>query len=139
MRALFDSIDCYSLPVSDLDAAIAFYGGALGHELVWRDATAAGLRMPNTGAELVLHTEHRPAETDLLVESVPEAVQRFVAAGGEVVAGPFEIRIGLCAVLRDPWQNPLVILDQSKGLLKTDADNIVVGLQVRGTAGAKQR
>ena len=131
MPALFDKIDCYSVPVADLDGAIRFYCGSLGHELIWRDATGAGLRLPNTDAELVLHTDHRPAETDLLVDSVPEAIQRFVAAGGSVVVGPFEIRIGLCAVLQDPWQNRLVILDQSKGLLQTDGDKTVIGLQAR--------
>ncbi len=131
MPALFDKIDCFSIPVTDLDAALLFYVGSLGHELIWRDATAAGLRLPNTDAELVLHTDKRPIETDLLVESVPEAIQRFVTAGGSVVVGPFEIRIGLCAVLQDPWQNRLVILDQSKGLLQTDGDKTVIGLQAR--------
>jgi predicted enzyme related to lactoylglutathione lyase len=126
VAALFRKIDCHSVPVNDLDAAIAFYGGALGHELIWRDGGAAGLRLPESEAELVLHTDARPIETDLLVESVPDAIARFVAAGGTLLAGPFEIRIGLCAVLRDPWQNPLVILDQSKGLLRTDADGRVI-------------
>jgi predicted enzyme related to lactoylglutathione lyase len=134
MPALFDKIDCFSIPVTDLDAALLFYVGSLGHELIWRDATAAGLRLPNTDAELVLHTDKRPIETDLLVDSVPEAIQRFVTAGGSVVAGPFEIRIGLCAVVQDPWQNRLVILDQSKGLLKTDADKTVIGLEARSEA-----
>jgi len=30
-------------------------------------------------------------------------------------------------VLEDPWGNPLVLLDASKGLLKTDADGNVIG------------
>jgi len=127
--ALFRKVDCHSLPVADLDAAIAFYSGALGHELIWRDGTAAGLRLPDTDAELVLHTDQRPIERDLLVSSVPAAIESFVRAGGKVVTGPFEIRIGLCAVLEDPWQNPLVILDQSKGGLTTNADKTVVGLE----------
>ena len=73
------------------------------------------------------------AATDLLVESVPDAIERFVAAGGTLLVGPFDIRIGLCAVLWDPWQNPLVILDQSKGLLRTDAAGRVIGLDTRRT------
>jgi catechol 2,3-dioxygenase-like lactoylglutathione lyase family enzyme len=121
MEPVFRKIDCLSLPVPNLDEALAFYQGAIGHELVWRDETAAGLRLPDDDAELVLHVAARPAEVDLLVESVPVAVQALTAAGAELVAGPFEIRIGLCAVLRDPWKNPLVILDSSKGLLKVDA------------------
>lgn len=82
--------------------------------------------MPDSDAELVLHTNRRPLETDLLVESVPEAIEQFVRAGGSVVVEPFEIRIGLCAVLEDPWANRLVILDSSKGQLRTDAAKNVV-------------
>lgn len=125
---LFRKVDCHSIPVANLDAALAFYCDRLGHELIWRDATAAGLKLPDTDAELVLHTENRPVETDLLVTSVPDAIAKFVDAGGRVVAGPFEIRIGLCAVLEDPWQNRLVILDSSKGHLRTDAaKNVLAG------------
>ena len=128
MTALFRKVDCHSIPVANLEAALAFYRDGLGHELIWRDAAAAGLRLPDSEAELVLHTDERPVETDLLVASVPAAIERFVQAGGQVVAGPFEIRIGLCAVLEDPWQNRLVILDSSKGQLSTDAEGNIIGL-----------
>jgi hypothetical protein len=40
--------------------------------------------------------------------------------------GPFEIRIGLCAVVMDPWDNVLVLLDASKGLLEVDENRNVV-------------
>jgi lactoylglutathione lyase len=126
MTALFRKVDCHSIPVADLDAALAFYRDGLGHELIWRDASAAGLRLPDSDTELVLHTGKRPIETDLLVASVPAAISRFVDAGGKVVAGPFEIRIGLCAVVEDPWHNQLVILDLSKGYLRTDAEGNVI-------------
>ena len=127
MTPLFTKVDCHSIPVSDLDAALTFYRDSLGHELIWRDAKAAGLRLPDSDAELVLHTDERPIETDLLVASVPAAIERFVQAGGRVVEGPFEIRIGLCAVIEDPWQNRLVILDSSKGQLRTDASGNIIG------------
>ncbi len=53
--------------------------------------------------------------------SIPsEALARFASAGGKVLAGPFEIQIGLCAVVSDPWENVLVILDASKGPLQLD-------------------
>jgi lactoylglutathione lyase len=84
------------------------------------------LRLPGSDAELVLRTEKRPIETDLLVASVPAAISRFVEAGGKVVAGPFEIRIGLCAVIEDPRHNRPVILDSSKGYLRTDAEGNVI-------------
>lgn len=124
---LFLKIDCYSVPVPDLDQALAFYSDRLGHELIWRSKTAAGLRLPESNAELVLSAENRPAETDLQVADVRAAVQRFRQAGGEIVAGPFEIQIGLCAVVKDPWGNHLVLLDTSKGLLKTDENGNVTG------------
>src|SRR6185369_12943248 len=111
---LFQKVDCLSIPVPDLDAALAFYSGHLGHELIWRSTKAAGLRLPGSNAELVLHTGDRSMETDLAVESVPEALARFRSAGGKLLAGPFEIEIGLCAVVSDPWDNTLVILDASR-------------------------
>jgi lactoylglutathione lyase len=115
---LFKRADCLSIPVSNLDAALAFYSAKLGHELIWRSSTAAGLRLPGSNAELVLHTGDRPLETDLAVDSVPEALVRFTSAGGKILRGPFEIQIGRCAVVADPWNNVLVILDASKGTLQ---------------------
>jgi predicted enzyme related to lactoylglutathione lyase len=126
--ALFRKVDCLALPVPDLDAALAFYA-QLGHELIWRTPTAAGLRLPDSDAELVLQTERPGPETDLLVEAVGAAVERFVAAGGRIVVEPFDIAIGRCAVVLDPWGNTLVLLDSSKGHLVTDAEGNVTGTQ----------
>ena len=123
---LFRKIDCLSIPVPDLDAAVAFYSANLGHELIWRSRMAVGLRLPGSNAELVLHADNRPMEADLAVDSVPEALERFTSAGGTVLTGPFEIQIGLCAVVSDPWNNVLVILDASKGPLKTDENKRVI-------------
>ena len=123
---LFQRIDCLALPVDDVEAAVGFYRG-LGHELIWRTPTAAGLRLQNCGAELVVQSERPRAETDLAVEAVGPAVARFVAAGGRVVVEPFEIQIGQCAVVADPWGNHLVILDSSKGRLVTDESGNVTG------------
>ena len=132
MSALFQKIDCLSLPVPDLDAALAFYSDELGHELIWRTDVAAGMRLPRSEAELVLHTDDRPMETDLTVESVPDALARLTAAGARVLAGPFEIQIGLCAVVADPWDNVLVLLDTSKGLLRVDERGNVIGNELGG-------
>ncbi len=123
---LFRKVDCLSLPVSDIEAALAFYRDKLGHSLIWRTRAAAGLRLPDSNAELVLHTDHRPPETDLTVESAADAAKRFVDAGGSIVNGPFEIKIGQCVVVKDPWGNQLVLLDTTKGLLKTDSEGNVV-------------
>jgi predicted enzyme related to lactoylglutathione lyase len=132
MPALFRKLDCLSLPVDDLDRALAFYCDALGHTLIWRDERAAGLRLPDSDAELVLHLDPRPQETDLLVDSVPEAIARFVEAGGRLLHGPFPIPIGRCAVVADPWGNTLVILDASAGLLRTDEAGRITGHEPPG-------
>lgn len=126
VEPLFLKVDCHSLPVPDLDAGISFYA-SLGQELIWRDDVAAGMRLPDSNAELVLHTDDRPIETDFSVASVPAAIERFVKAGGTLVHGPFDIRIGKCAVLLDLWKNPIVILDNSKGLLAVDEEGKVTG------------
>jgi len=54
---LFRRVDCLRIAVPDLAAALAFYRDGLGHELIWRSSTAAGLRLPESSAEIVLHTE----------------------------------------------------------------------------------
>ena len=124
---MFRKLDNYLLPVSDLDAAIAFYRDRLGHALIWRDAEAAGFALPETEAELVVHLRIGP-ETDLLVDDADAAFADFLEAGGEAVQPPFDIAIGRCARVRDPFGNVLVMLDQSKGTLTTDAERNVTGV-----------
>jgi lactoylglutathione lyase len=125
--ALIRKVDCVRLYVPDLEAGLAFYRDQLGHELIWRTGTAAGLRLPESEAELVLQTEEQRQEVDLLVDSADEAAAWVKQAGGKVIVPPFDIQVGRCVVLEDPWGNPLVLLDLSKGLLKTDADGNVIG------------
>ncbi len=86
--------------------------------MIWRTETAAGLRLPESDAELVLQTEEQRQEVDLLVNSADEAAKFIEQAGGKVIVPPFDIQIGRCVVLEDPWGNPLVLLDTSKGSLK---------------------
>ncbi len=113
---LVRKVDCIRLAVDDLGTAIAFYE-SLGHELIWRRRAAAGLRLPESDAELVLQTEEPGMEVDLLVGDAVQAATRFVAAGGTLVSGPREIEVGRCVVVADPWGNPLVLLDMSRGPL----------------------
>ncbi len=124
---LFQKVDCIRLYVPDLDAGLAFYRDRMGHALIWRAAHEAGLRLPGSEAELVLQDERPGLEVDFTVASADEAAARWVAAGGKVLAGPFDIRIGRCVVVADPWGNPLVFLDMSKGLLITDAEGNIIG------------
>ena len=125
--ALIRKVDCVRLYVPDLEAGLTFYRDQLGHELIWRTATAAGLRLPETDAELVIQTEEQRQEIDLLVDSADEAAKFIQQAGGKVIVPPFDIQIGRCVVVEDPWSNPLVLLDMSKGSLTTDAEGNVTG------------
>jgi predicted enzyme related to lactoylglutathione lyase len=119
-EAVFRKIDCHMLTAADLDAAIDFYQNRLGQTLIWRSDEAAGFNLPDTDAELVVH-KRLARETDLLVKNVRDALERLVAAGASCIRGPFDIAIGKCAVVRDPFGNVLTILDQSRGKLKIDA------------------
>jgi len=124
---LIRKVDCVQIPVPDLDAGLAFYREQLGHQIVWRTERAVGLRLPETDAEIVLQIERPSIEINLMVASVDVAVTRIIDAGGSVVVAPFDIQIGRCVVVQDPWGTQLILLDASKGLLVTDATGNVVG------------
>lgn len=111
----------------DLDAGLAFYRDKLGHRVVWRSATAAGLRLAEGGAELVLQTERPEKEIDLLVDDADAAAARFVSAGGSVTQPAFDIAIGRCVVVEDPWGNELVLVDDRNGALVAGTDGSIVG------------
>ena len=127
--ALLKKVDCIRLRVPDLETGLAFYRDRLGHELIWRSDKAAGLRMPDSDAELVLQSDDPGPEVDFLVASADAAVDRFVAAGGQVVLAPFDIQIGRAAVVADPWGNRYILLDMSKGALLTDERGNIMGNQ----------
>jgi predicted enzyme related to lactoylglutathione lyase len=126
MDPLLRKVDCVQIPVPDLDAGLCFYRDGLGLELKWRHATQAGLRLGDT--ELVLQTERPGLETDFLVDSAEEAIRWVEAAGGRVLSAPEDIPVGRVVVVADPFGNPLVLLDLSKGTFRTDHDGTVTGV-----------
>ena len=91
---LFRKIDCLQIPVPDLEAGLAFYRDRLGHELIWRTDTSAGLRLPGSDTEIVVQTEREEMEANLAVASTDEAVVTIREAGGRVIVQPFDIPIG---------------------------------------------
>jgi predicted enzyme related to lactoylglutathione lyase len=127
-HGLLRKVDCVQVPVPDLDSGLAFYRDRLGHELIWRSETAAGLRLADSDGEVVLQTERPHGEVDFLVDSVDQAVTQFARAGGTVQSAPFDIPVGRVAVVVDPFGNPLTILDLTKGRYVTDADGNVTGV-----------
>ena len=110
VRPLFRDVDCVQIPVPDLESGLAFYRDVLGHPVLWRTPTAAGLSLPNSAAELVIQTERPELEPNLSIGSADEAARRFVEAGGALLVEPFDIAIGRCAVVQDPWGNRLELL-----------------------------
>jgi predicted enzyme related to lactoylglutathione lyase len=127
--AVLRDVDCVRIPVPDLESGLAFYRDRLGHEVIWRTGTDAGLRLPGGGTELVLQTGRSEPGVDFLVDSVPEAVGAVRDAGGTVLVEPFDIPVGRVAVVADPFGNPLSILDLSKGRYLTGPDGTVVGVE----------
>lgn len=123
---LLRKFDCVRLYVSDLDSGLAFYRERLGHKVIWRTEHQVGLQMPDSESEIVLHTDPKEPEIDFLVDSADSAAERFQAAGGTIVIPSFDIQIGRCVVVRDPWGNEYVLLDMSRGPLRTDADGKVI-------------
>jgi predicted enzyme related to lactoylglutathione lyase len=78
----------------------------------------AGLDFPRTpGSELVLHSDPDiPAfDVNYAVEDVMAALAILEKAGCRVMAGPFPIAIGNCAVVTDPFGNNLTLVDMTKG------------------------
>ncbi len=129
MSGLLRKVDAVTVRVPDLDSGLAFYRHQLGHELVWRndEIGQAGLRLPDSETELVLATELDYAPS-WLVDSADEAVEQIASRGGRLVTAPFDIPVGRCAVVEDPFGNVLVLLDLSKGLYTTDDHGTVTGV-----------
>ena len=74
--------------------------------------------MSETDAEIVLHDNDAPPKeisVHYLVDDVLQAVDTLAKQGCIIRAEPFDIAIGKCAVIEDPFGNTLAILDMTKG------------------------
>lgn len=114
-------IDCVMLRVEDVPAAMRYYADVFGLRPVWWDEESAGMAFPETDAEIVLHCKTdipSPAEAYYLVDDVLTAVDTLAAKGCRILTAPFDIAIGKCAVIADPFGVRLCILDLTKGPLK---------------------
>ena len=110
-------IDCVMVRVGDLAAAVDFYSQVFGLRRLWQDESSVGMGMPDTDAEVVLHTMNLPHDRSVhyLVDDVLAAVSTYEQRGCVVREPPFNIAIGRCAVLEDPFGNAVCILDMSTG------------------------
>ena len=135
---LLQKVDAVTVRVPDLDSGLRFYRDALGHELKWRDDQLgqAALWLPGSDTEIVLSTELEYAP-NWLVASADEAARAIEAAGGAMVAGPFEIPVGQVTVAADPFGNTLILVDLSKGRYVTGKDGRVTGVSGAGQPGGR--
>lgn len=69
--------------------------------------------------QIVLTTEHG-YEPNWLVSSADEAAAEIERSGGKILAPAFDIPVGRVAVVTDPFDNVLVLVDLSKGTYDTD-------------------
>lgn len=111
-------IDCVMIRVNDVEAAAGYYARVFGLQPQWSGDDSIGLALPETDAEIVLHNDPdipSAAEVHYLVDDVIEAVAHFALHGCQVLVAPFDITIGKCAVISDPFNTRLCILDMTKG------------------------
>jgi lactoylglutathione lyase len=126
-RSLFRGVDCVQLYASNLQEGIDYYCNGLGLKMIWKTDSAAGLGLDESVTEVVIQNKRQEQEIDFKVDSVVEAIVEIQKAGGQIVYGPFDIQIGKCAVVEDPWKNKYTILDATKGTFVTDKNGNIVG------------
>lgn len=124
---IFKDVDCIHLQVANLEDGLAFYQDQFGAQVLWRTDTACGLGTENGSTEIVLSTEDLTT-VDLKVDDVTDALEKFISAGGKLLDGPFDIDVGKCAVVTDPWGNEYCLLDTTKGTYDTNSDGSVSGV-----------
>lgn len=127
MNPPFNHIDCIRIYVPNLTEGFDYYHTKLGFPLVWKTDKGMGFLLNDGITELVIQNEDKYQETDIKVESVIDTVEVIKNAGGKIIKGPFDIKIGKCAVIEDPWGNAMVILDTTKGTFVTDAEGNIIG------------
>ncbi|GAC1349777.1 MAG: hypothetical protein NVS2B12_32810 [Ktedonobacteraceae bacterium] len=121
MQIMLRKIDCVMIQVDDLEAAKTYYMDVFGLRPRWRQEDSIGLAFPETDAEIVLHNKpDMPSrmEVHYLVDDVVAAAVQYVAKGCHLLVEPFDITIGKCAVIEDPFGVHLCILDMTKGPLE---------------------
>ena len=129
---MFHKVDCIRIKVPNLEEGLRYYHHHLGHEIIWKTPKAIGLRLIKGDSEIIIHTTEEGVEVDFMVENVESTLEIIISGGGKVIKGPFEIDIGKCAVIQDPWGNEYVILDSMKGNYTVDKNQEVIGVEKKG-------
>jgi predicted enzyme related to lactoylglutathione lyase len=115
---MLKKIDCVMIRVDDVAAAEKFYSEVFGLKALWREAGSVGMALPEANAEIVLHNNaaipHK-VEVHYLVDNVVAAVKYYAENGCRVLAPPFDVLIGKCAVIQDPFDTTICLLDLTSG------------------------
>ena len=127
-KPLLEYVDCIRCSVPDIETGLKFYRDELGLELAWKLKDYAGLLMPETKTEIVLDSHQHQPEIFFRVRSVDKAVKQITTAGGKVIVPLYEIEVGFCAAVEDPFGNRFVLMDTSKGVFVTDTQGNVTGI-----------
>ena len=115
---MLKKIDCVMIRVGDVAAAEKFYSEVFGLKPLWREDGAVGMRMSETDAEIVLHNSGEipnKVEVHYLVDDVVTAVNSYAEKGCRVLVAPFDVLIGKCAVIQDPFETTICLLDLTSG------------------------
>jgi len=85
-----------------LEEAAGFYARVYGLRRLRQDESAVGMAMPETDAEIVLHTMDLPPELSVyyLVDDVATAVAAYRRQGCAVRTPPFDVPVGRARCLR---------------------------------------
>ena len=111
-------VDCVMIRVDSLEAAAAYYRDVFGLRPNWSDDVSIGLKFAESDTEIVLHSDPNiPSSVEVyyLVPDVINEVKSYTEKGCQLLVAPFDIRIGRCAVIKDPFGTRLCILDITKG------------------------
>jgi lactoylglutathione lyase len=111
-------IDCVMIRVDSPGVAAAYYRDVFGLRLNRSDDVSIGLKFAKSDTEIVLHNDPNiPSSIEVyyLVRDVIDEVKSYTEKGCELIVAPFDIRIGKCAVIKDPFGTRLCILDMTKG------------------------
>ena len=115
---MLKKIDCVMIRVDDVAAGEKFYSEVFGLKALWREAGSVGMALPETNAEIVLHNNSaipHKVEVHYLVDDVVAAVKQYAENGCRVLAPPFDVLIGKCAVIQDPFDTTICLLDLTSG------------------------
>lgn len=118
MSVVLRKIDCVRVRVPDPVAAAEYYCRVFGLRELWRLDGQVGLVLAESDAEVVFYAEGGGApfpEVHYTADDVRSAVTELAAEGCAVVVPPFEVAIGWCALIRDPFDTVVAIIDTTKG------------------------